>query len=126
MQTGFLVAAVLPPRSTYWDDAKPGISAFDPENMLIFMTGPMGAVGAQGASRFEVISKSPMMLPEGICYGSLGGYFGPYLKKTGFDGIVISGAADRPSLVLINDGQVEILDAGFFMGQELFQGLGYA
>jgi aldehyde:ferredoxin oxidoreductase len=32
----------------YWDNVKPDISAFDPENMLIFMTGPMGAVGAQG------------------------------------------------------------------------------
>ena len=105
----------------YWDEVKPGISAFDPENRLIFMTGPLGAVGAQGASRFEVIGKSPMTLPEGFCYGNLGGYFGPYLKKAGFDGIVVSGVADRPCLVLINDGQVEILDADFIWGKNFSQ-----
>ena len=45
----------------YWDEVKPEVNAFDPDNRLIFMTGPLVATGAQGASRFEVVGKSPML-----------------------------------------------------------------
>jgi aldehyde:ferredoxin oxidoreductase len=53
------------------------------------MSGFLVATGAQGASRFVVAGKSPMLLPEGFCYGNLGGFFGSYLKRAGYDGIVI-------------------------------------
>ena len=50
----------------YWEEVTPEVGALEPENRLILMTGPMGATGAQGASRFEVVGKSPMILPEGF------------------------------------------------------------
>ncbi|PLX52960.1 MAG: aldehyde ferredoxin oxidoreductase, partial [Desulfobacteraceae bacterium] len=59
----------------YWEEVGPDVGAFDPENRLILMSGPLGATGVQGASRFEVVGKSPMLLPEGFCYGNLGGFF---------------------------------------------------
>lgn len=105
----------------YWDEVKPETKAFEPENCLVFMTGPMGAVGAQGASRFEVVGKSPMLSPEGFCFGSLGGYFGPFLKKAGFDGVVVTGAARRPCYLLVNDGQVQILDGADLWGRSFSQ-----
>ncbi|HSL61975.1 MAG TPA: aldehyde ferredoxin oxidoreductase N-terminal domain-containing protein, partial [Desulfotignum sp.] len=80
----------------YWEMVPPDTGALAPDNPLIFMTGPLGATGAQGASRFVAAGKSPMTLPEGFCCGNLGGYFGPYLKRAGFDGLVITGCADRP------------------------------
>jgi aldehyde:ferredoxin oxidoreductase len=94
----------------YWEEVGPDVKAFDPENHLIFMTGPLGATGAQGASRFEVVGKSPMLMPEGFCYGNLGGFFGPYLKKAGYDGVVISGRSAKPVYLLIHDGKAQILD----------------
>ena len=48
----------------YWEMVSPEVGAFDPGNCLILMTGPLTATGAQGASRFEVLSKSPMRMPE--------------------------------------------------------------
>ena len=57
----------------YWEHVPATARAFDPENHLIFMTGPLTATGVQGASRFEVVGKSPMLMPEGFCYGNLGG-----------------------------------------------------
>ena len=69
----------------YWELVKPEIRAFDPENPLIFMTGPLGATGVQEGSRFIVAGKSPMLLPEGFCYGNLGGFLGPFLKKAGYE-----------------------------------------
>jgi aldehyde:ferredoxin oxidoreductase len=54
----------------YWEEVLPGTGAFDPENRLIFMTGPLVATGTQGAARCILIGKSPMLMPEGFCYDS--------------------------------------------------------
>ncbi|MEJ2655981.1 MAG: aldehyde ferredoxin oxidoreductase N-terminal domain-containing protein [Desulfobacterales bacterium] len=104
----------------YWEEIRPDVGAFDPENRLILMSGPLGASGVQGASRFEVVGKSPMLMPEGFCYGNLGGYFGPYLKRAGYDGIVISGRAEKPVYVWVHDGKAEILDASLLWGKGVY------
>jgi aldehyde:ferredoxin oxidoreductase len=65
----------------YWETVMPEIKVFDHENRLIFMTGPMLATGAQAATRLSVIGKSPMTVPEGYCYGNIGGFIPPELKK---------------------------------------------
>lgn len=101
----------------YWDMAGPETGALDPENPLIFMTGPVEATGAQGASRFSVAAKSPMTLPEGYCYGNMGGFFGPFLKRAGFDGLVITGKSEQPVYLYICDGTVSFRDAAGLWGQ---------
>jgi len=105
----------------YWEEVEPDIGAFDPRNRLVFMSGPLGATGAQGASRFEVVGKSPMLMPEGFCYGNLGGYFGPFLKKAGYDGVVIAGRASNPSYIFINDSRADILDASLLWGKGVYK-----
>jgi aldehyde:ferredoxin oxidoreductase len=105
----------------YWETVAPEIGAFDPENRLIFMTGPMVAAGVQGASRLSVVSKSPMALPEGYCYGSIGGFIGPELKKAGFDGIVIEGSAPKPVYLWIQDDKAELRDASLLWGQGVYR-----
>jgi aldehyde:ferredoxin oxidoreductase len=82
----------------YWEEVSPEIGALDPGNLLILMNGPLTATGVPGAPRFEVVSKSPMLNPEGFCYGNLGGFFGPYLKRAGYDGIVPHGFGARASI----------------------------
>lgn len=104
----------------YWEMVKPEIGAFDPENHLFFMTGPLGGTGVQGASRFMVAGKSPMTRPEGFCYGNLGGFFGPYLKRAGFDGIVITGKSEKPVYLHIEDGKASLLNAGKLWGQGVY------
>lgn len=61
------------------------VEAFSPENCLIFMTGPLVATTVQGASRMVVVGKSPQTVPERYCYGNIGGFVGPELKKAGCD-----------------------------------------
>lgn len=104
----------------YWEEVGPDVGALDPENRLIFMTGPLGATGAQGASRFEVAGKSPMLLPEEFCYGNMGGFFGPYLKRAGYDGIVISGRSQKPVYIWIHDGKTKIMDAALLWGKGVY------
>ncbi|MFC1896367.1 aldehyde ferredoxin oxidoreductase C-terminal domain-containing protein, partial [Thermodesulfobacteriota bacterium] len=84
-------------------------------------TGPLTATGAQGASRFEVVGKSPMRMPDGFCYGNLGGFFGPYLKRAGYDGVVVTGRAEVPSYIWVCDGKAEILDASWLWGKGVNQ-----
>jgi len=104
----------------YYDEVAPEVGALDPGNCLILMSGPLTATGAQGTPRFEVVGKSPMVMPEGFCYGNLGGFFAPYLKRAGYDGIVITGCSDKPSYIWINDGKVQILEASFLWGKGFF------
>jgi len=104
----------------YWEEVGPDVGALDPENRLILMTGPLGSTGVQGASRFEAVGKSPMLMPEGFCYGNLGGFFGPYLKRAGYDGIVISGRSEKPVYVWIYDGKAKILDASLLWGKGVY------
>jgi aldehyde:ferredoxin oxidoreductase len=103
----------------YWEEVKPDVGALDPGNCLILMSGPLVATGAQGASRFEVVGKSPMLMPEGFCYGNLGGYFGPALKRAGYDGVIITGSAGKPCYVWISDDRAELLDAAHLWGKNI-------
>jgi aldehyde:ferredoxin oxidoreductase len=105
----------------YWEKVKPKTKAFDRENCLIFMTGPLVATGVQGASRLSVVGKSPMTLPEGYCYGNIGGFIGPEIKKAGFDGIVIEGCAPKPMYLWVHDNGVELLDASSLWGQGVYR-----
>lgn len=105
----------------YWEEVGPEVGALDPENRLILMSGPLGATGVPGASRFAVVGKSPMRMPEGFCYGNLGGYFAPALKKAGYDGVVVTGCAERPSYVWIHDGKAEIRDASALWGKGAYE-----
>jgi aldehyde:ferredoxin oxidoreductase len=105
----------------YWDTVGPETAAFDPENRLIFMAGPLVATGAQAATQLSVAAKSPMLYPEGYCYGSAGGHAAAELKKAGFDGIVITGRAPQPVYLWVNDGKAELRDAAPLMGRNGFR-----
>jgi aldehyde:ferredoxin oxidoreductase len=104
----------------YLETVKPRTRAFDAENRLIFMTGPLVATGAQGATRMSVVGKSPMALPEKYCYGNIGGFFGAELKKAGYDSIVISGRAPKPAYLWIDNGHAELPEASSLWGQGVY------
>ncbi|HUT83370.1 MAG TPA: aldehyde ferredoxin oxidoreductase N-terminal domain-containing protein [Thermodesulfobacteriota bacterium] len=104
---GIGVAAKL-----YWDEVTTEVSAFSPENRLIFMTGPLAGTQVPAAPRWVVCSKAPMPVPEQYCYGNLGAYFGAELKSAGYDGLIIEGKADGPCYLWITDGKAEIKRAG--------------
>jgi len=105
----------------YWEIANVKSKAFDPENPLIFMTGPLVASGAQAATVMSVLGKAPGALPEGYCFGNIAGFAGAELKKAGYDGIIITGKAIKPVYLWINDEKVEILDATALWGHRTYQ-----
>lgn len=101
----------------YWDEVRPETGALDPENRLIFMLGPFAGIPALGGSRWGIFGKSPVNSPETFCYGNLGGGFGAELKFAGYDGIIVQGRAERPSVISISDGETRILDADGVWGR---------
>ncbi len=105
----------------YWETVAPEVKAYDPENRLIFMTGPLVATGTQAANRLSVVGKSPMTIPEKYCYGNIGGFSGAEIKKAGYDGIVIEGKASKPVYLWIQDDKAEIRDAAELWGQGIYK-----
>jgi aldehyde:ferredoxin oxidoreductase len=90
----------------------------DPQNPLIFMTGPLGATPSITSGRHQIVSLSPL---TGI-YGEsdCGGSWGDQLKRAGFDGIIITGQSSSPVYVWIRDGQAEIRPADRFWGMDTY------
>lgn len=89
--------------------APPGVAPLSPENPLILATGPYTGTGVFSAF-FNVTTKSPL---TGISTGShCGGWWGPQLKRAGFDAVVITGASERPCYLLVDEGKASLEQAG--------------
>lgn len=95
---------------------KPGIDPLKPSNVLIFGTGFLSGTLVPNSSRFNVSAKSPEtgILGDANC----GGYFAAELRYAGFDRIIIKGRAKKPSFLYIEDGTIEIRDAGTYWGMD--------
>lgn len=90
-----------------------------PENLLIFMTGPLVGTQAPNFGRYEVVTKSPLTGAYGE--GNSGGSWGTKLKHSGYDGIIVKGKAKKPVYVHINNGEVEIKDASHIWGRDTYE-----
>jgi aldehyde:ferredoxin oxidoreductase len=77
-----------------FDRQKGKTDPLSPESHLVIFTGPVTGTNTPGSSRVVFICKSP--LSNAINPASMGGSFPNALKRTGFDGLVISGASKQP------------------------------
>jgi aldehyde:ferredoxin oxidoreductase len=99
-----------------YNEVKPGISAFDPENRLIFMTGPLTGTVAPSCGRYSVVCKSPLTGAFGSA--NSGGFFGSELRFAGYDGLIVSGRSEKPVYLWIHESKVEIRDAHQLWGKD--------
>jgi len=86
------------------------------ESILGFVTGLTNGTKTMYGGRFTMVHKSPVT--GGWNDANSGGFFGPELKKAGFDALFISGISQKPVYIWINDGKVEILDANHLWGMD--------
>ena len=86
-----------------------------PENTIMIMNGFLNGTFAPNTGRWVVCSKSPYtkMWGESNC----GSWFGAEVKKAGYDGIIITGASEKPVYIEIKDANVKINDAEFLWGK---------
>jgi aldehyde:ferredoxin oxidoreductase len=100
-------------------ETEPGIDALGPENRLVFANSIVAGHPGAGLVRYVVSAKSP--LTNGIGETRTEGRWAVSLKKSGFDALIISGVAERPTGLLIDDGRVSFFDTdeewGMTVGQ---------
>jgi len=91
------------------------IKADTSENLVILGTGPLNGTIMPCSGRLEATSLSPV---TGIYADSnSGGDFAPELKFAGYDMVLITGKAKRPTYLWIDDEKVELKDATHLMGK---------
>jgi len=101
-----------------FDNLIKGVDPLSPDNILVMMTGPTCGTASPCGGRFVVVGKSPL---TGIFASSFaGGHFGLSLKKAGYDGIMVSGKADHPVYIKIENNGVSICDATEYWGMDTY------
>jgi aldehyde:ferredoxin oxidoreductase len=102
------------------DNSKPGTDAFSPDNPLIFITGPLsGTMGPTAGNGYAVVSKSPAT--GGVGEAKAHGFFGPDLKRAGYDAVIITGKADKLSYLWIDDDKVQLMNAEHLRGKSPYE-----
>lgn len=94
-----------------------GYSAADPENPLIFMTGPLTGLPLPGATNITVATKN---FNTGFTVGRSHshGNFGILMKAAGYDGVIVTGKADKPVYLWLHDDRAELRDASHLWGKK--------
>lgn len=99
-----------------YDRMKPKSDPLGPENYLAFMMGVLLGTGAPCSGRFSSLTKSP--LTNIMTHSSCGGPFGMSFKTAGWDGLLITGQANKPTYLVITENGVEFKDASSLWGMD--------
>ena len=95
-----------------------GADPLGPDNPLIFAASPLVGSRLTTSSKFAVMTKSPL---TGFIGDSLSSSFlATELKKSCGDALIIVGQAETPTLLFIEDGVPQFLDAAGLMGLGTF------
>jgi aldehyde:ferredoxin oxidoreductase len=100
-----------------WDrlgDKWETVDPFSPENILLILTGPL--TGFFPGGRVCVSGKSPQS--NGMIGSTVAGEFGIDLKCSGYDGLIITGKAAKPSYITVFEKEVSIKDATHIWGKD--------
>jgi aldehyde:ferredoxin oxidoreductase len=96
-------------------EVDPKTNPHSPDNLLVMATGPLTGTGAPTGARYMVMTKSP--LTGAITCSNSGGQFPTELKRAGFDAIIISGRAEAPVYLWIDQGNADIRKADHLWGK---------
>ncbi len=110
---GSLAARIL------FDYLTPDLDPLSPDAPLLFLNGPLSGTAGPAVGRFVVCGKSPYtgIWGESNC----GGFWGPELRKAGFDGLWITGKAPEPVYIWLCDDKLEVRPADQMIGLDTYQ-----
>jgi len=91
-----------------------GVHGLDPENAIILGAGPMVGTLVPSAGRLSVDYLN--VITGGVGSGNCGGRFAVEMKNAGYDHIVVTGKADRPTYIFIQDDTIYFRDASEMWG----------
>jgi aldehyde:ferredoxin oxidoreductase len=93
------------------------IDPLGPENILLMLPGPV--TGYFPGGRTCVSGKSPQS--NGVVGSTVGGEFGVELRCAAYDGVIVTGKAEKPVYLFIKDSDAEIRDATELWGKDCKQ-----
>ncbi len=102
-----------------YDNLPKNVDPLGSEALLGFFPGLLTGTVAPLSGRYMVVGKSPLTGTWGDA--NSGGYFGPEIKKCGYDGIIFRGIADSPKIVVIINDDKQIIDASDLWGKDCVQ-----
>ena len=89
-------------------------TAFSEDNWIVITTGPLTGTGAPGSARFDIAALSPKDdLPA---FSNCGGDFGVWLKKAGYDALILTGRCSEKAWLEIHGDQILFHDAKALWG----------
>ncbi|MGW8143034.1 MAG: aldehyde ferredoxin oxidoreductase family protein [Anaerolineales bacterium] len=114
----YLGGASLAARILY-DYLTPDLDPLSPQAPLLFLNGPLSGTAGPAVGRYVVCGLSPAtnLWGESNC----GGFWGVELRKTGFDGLFITGRSNQPVYLFCDEEQVHIRPADYLWGMETYQ-----
>jgi aldehyde:ferredoxin oxidoreductase len=101
-----------------YDFTTPGADALSPRTPLVLGAGPLIGTMAPGSARVVATTKFPLSNSYGGGSGSLG--FGLMMKRSGFDRIIITGRAQEPVDLLVENGEASIRGAKDLWGKDIY------
>ena len=102
-----------------YEEVPPGVAWSDAENRIMFFTGPLTGTKVNGTGTYSVVTKGPMT--NMAVATTANGYFGAFLKFSGFDGIIVHGRAKGWRYLYIHDGIAELRDAENLRGKDTWE-----
>jgi aldehyde:ferredoxin oxidoreductase len=102
-----------------WDLNPPGVDPLSPYNHVVIATGPLSSLSLPSSGKLVIASKSP--LTNGYGDGNIGTMASYYLRRTGYDAVVITGALRKPGYLYIENSKVEFHDAEDLWGKSAFE-----
>ncbi len=102
-----------------YEEVPPKASWCDPTNRLTIASGPLGATSIPGSGTISVVTKGA--LTDGATSVQANGRFGAYLKFSGYDGIILQGAAKKWLYLAIDENNVALRDANHLLSLDTYE-----
>jgi aldehyde:ferredoxin oxidoreductase len=102
-----------------YDEVAPSSPWSHPDNRFIVASGPLGGTSIGGSGTVSVVTKGA--LTNGATATQANGYFGAFLKFSGYDGVVVHGSSTRWRYLHIDDGTAELRDASHLLRRDTYE-----
>ncbi|RPJ11925.1 MAG: hypothetical protein EHM36_00495 [Deltaproteobacteria bacterium] len=102
----------------FLDRVDSSLSPASPDNPLAFAVGPLSGTFAPCSGWTSVSTISPVPYSSRYGHAALPGHWGPQLKYSGFDQLIIRGKAERPVYLAIEGEQVHFEEAKHLLGKD--------
>lgn len=96
-----------------------GTNPLSPDNPIILGTGPLVGAGVPGAAKIVATTRFPLNSTISESVGSM--RFALNLRGAGFDHVIITGCAKKPTVLVLDHGQASLIDAGDLWGSDIFE-----